>query len=54
MPGPEYLICIECESPTYDFTWERDKLVEILCEVCGNETPDQFLTQEDFDGLYEQ
>ncbi len=51
MGAPEYLICINCESPCYVFTWEEDRLAEVLCEVCGNEDIDTFLSQDDFDGL---
>ncbi len=51
MPAPEYLICLNCESPTYVFTWKEDQLIDILCEVCGNEELDQFLNQEEFDGM---
>jgi translation initiation factor 2 beta subunit (eIF-2beta)/eIF-5 len=52
MAAPEFLICLECESPCYVFEWEGEKLIEILCEVCGNEDPDSFLTQEDLEHLY--
>jgi hypothetical protein len=48
---PEYLICLNCESPCYVFTWEEDQLVDVLCEVCGSEETDQFLTQDEFDEL---
>jgi hypothetical protein len=51
MSTPEFLICLECETPCYVFEWQDGKLVEILCEVCGNEDPEQFLTSEDFDQL---
>ncbi len=51
MPAPEYLICLNCESPCYVFEWREDELQEAICEVCGNDESDQFLTQEDFDAL---
>jgi len=51
MPAPEYLICLNCETPCYDFEWTNNKIVEILCGVCGVEDPDEFATEEDFDAL---
>ena len=49
--APDYLICVECESPCYVFEWESDKVAEAVCEVCGNEDIDQFLSQGDWDDL---
>jgi len=51
MFAPDYVICVECESPCYIFEWENERLTEALCEVCGNEDIDLFLTQEDWDDL---
>lgn len=51
MPRPEYLICLSCEAPSYVFEWEEEECKEAFCEVCTNEETDQFLTQEEFDGL---
>ncbi len=51
MFAPDYLICVECESPCYVFEWENERLVEAVCEVCANEDADLFLTQEDWDDL---
>jgi len=48
---PDYLICLECESPCYVFEWNDDKIVEALCTVCGNEDPSQFATEGDFEEL---
>jgi len=52
MATPEFLICLECEAPNYTFEWSGGALKEILCEVCGNEDLDTFLTQEDLEHLY--
>lgn len=49
---PEYLVCLECETPCYVFEWRGNKLVEILCEICGNEDPDTFALSEDLDALH--
>lgn len=48
---PEFLICLDCETPCYVFEWEDGEVTEILCEVCGNEDPEQFVTDEEFDQL---
>lgn len=49
--SPEFLICLNCESPCYVFDWQKGIPTEVLCEICGSEEPDQFLTEEDFDSL---
>jgi hypothetical protein len=51
MAAPEYIICLNCETPCYDFEYEDDHLVEILCPICGNEEIDQFITPDEFDSL---
>ena len=51
MDQPEYLICLECETPCYVFEWRGDKVIEILCLACGNDNPDQFMTAEDLEEL---
>ena len=48
---PDYLICLECESPCYIFEWAEGKVVEALCTVCGNEELDSFATEEEFEAL---
>jgi translation initiation factor 2 beta subunit (eIF-2beta)/eIF-5 len=51
MSSPEYLICLECETPCYIFEWHDGELTEVLCEACGNDEPDQFATPEDYDAM---
>ena len=53
MAIPDYLICLNCEAPSYVFEWKDDEVVEAYCELCTSEEVDQFLTQEDFDALIE-
>ena len=48
---PEFLICVECESPTYVFEWRDEKVSEAICEVCGNDDMDTFLTQQEWEDL---
>jgi hypothetical protein len=50
----DYLICLECESPCYVFDFKAEELVDALCEVCGNDDIDLFLSEEDFEGLASQ
>ena len=49
--APEYLICLECETPCYTFEWEEGKISEVQCMACGNDEPDQFITEEDFEAM---
>ncbi len=49
--GPDYIVCLECETPCYTFEWRGSKLVEAFCEVCGNDDIDLFVTEEDFEAL---
>lgn len=51
MASPDYLICLNCESPCYLFEWSDEGATEATCEVCGNDEPDQFVTEEDFDAI---
>lgn len=46
---PEYLICLNCETPTYEFDWIDGKIVSILCTACGNDDPSEFMTEADYD-----
>ena len=51
MDTPEYLICLECETPCYDFEFKSGEVVDVTCAVCGNEEPDQFLTESQYEDL---
>jgi hypothetical protein len=51
MSQPDYLICLNCESPCYVFEWREGKLAEPLCEACGNDDPDEFATPEDYEAI---
>ena len=48
---PDYLICLECESPTYVFDWSGDQIKEAFCSVCGNEDVAEFATESDYEEL---
>lgn len=51
MSIPDYIICLECESPLYTFEWKKDKIKEAMCEICGNEDPTQFATEGEYEDL---
>jgi hypothetical protein len=48
---PDYLICLECESPVYIFEWRDGKVTEAFCDTCGNEDPPQFATEDEYEAL---
>jgi len=51
MSAPEYLICLNCDTPCYVFEWAEGKLLEAICDACGNEETDQFATEEDLEAM---
>ena len=51
MTAPDFLICVECETPCYVFEWRDGELAEAVCEACGNEDVDLFATEEQFDAM---
>ncbi len=51
MASPEYLVCLECETPCYVFEWEDGRLTEILCQSCGNDDTEQFALAEDIEEM---
>ena len=51
MREPDYLICLECDSPSYAFEWRDGKVLEAVCSVCGNDRPEEFMTPEDLEEL---
>ncbi len=51
MAAPDFVLCINCESPCYVFEWKEDAIQEVMCEVCGADNPDEFATPEEFEAL---
>lgn len=51
MASPEYLVCLECETPCYVFEWEEGRITEVLCQCCGNDDPEQFVLPEDIEEM---
>lgn len=51
MDEPEYLICLECETPCYVFEYRDGALVSAQCLACGSDEPDEFMTEEEFEAM---
>ena len=51
MERPDYLVCLECETPCYTFETLGPKITEILCTACGNEDVELFATPEEFEEM---
>jgi hypothetical protein len=49
MASPEYLVCLDCETPCYEFEWEDGKISEVICPACGNEDPEQFVMPDEIE-----
>lgn len=48
---PDYLICLECESPVYTFEWGDEKPTEVICPICGTEDLAQFVTESEYEEM---
>ena len=51
MSDPEYLICLNCETPTYQIEYVDGKLMEAVCTVCGNDELSEFMTESELEEL---
>jgi hypothetical protein len=50
MSDPEYLICLQCETPTYQFEFDDNgKLITVLCGTCGTDDPDDFASESELE-----
>jgi hypothetical protein len=56
MSEPEYLICLQCETPTYQFEYdgEKGKVITVMCNTCGADDVSDFMTESELDELDEQ
>jgi hypothetical protein len=48
MEAPDYIICLECESPVYVFDWDGSHITDAICTTCGNSSRSRFSTEEDY------
>ncbi len=51
MEQPEYIICLECETPVYVFEWQGGHVVEATCPVCGNDDPTSFASEDEMEEM---
>lgn len=51
MEEPEYLICLQCETPTYQFEFSNGKLSAAVCGTCGNDDPSDFMTEAELEEM---
>lgn len=51
MDEPEYLICLQCETPTYQFEMTNGKVSAIVCTACGNDDVSEFMTEAELEEL---
>jgi translation initiation factor 2 beta subunit (eIF-2beta)/eIF-5 len=51
MSIPDYVVCLDCETPCYTFEWTKEKISEVLCQACGNDQPEQFALPEELEDL---
>lgn len=51
MTAPDYVVCVECETPCYVFEWEEGKLRDAECQSCGNDDVERFATPDEFDAM---
>jgi hypothetical protein len=49
MDEPEYLICLQCESPTYLFEYVNGKLHTAVCNTCGADDLSDFMTEAELE-----
>lgn len=45
MSEPDYLICLQCETPTYQFEYDNGKVIQALCSKCGTDELSDFMTE---------
>ena len=51
MEAPEFLICLNCETPCYTFEWQDGQIAEAQCLTCGTDDVDEMVTEEDFEAI---
>jgi len=51
MSDPEYLICLQCETPTYQFEWDgnKGKVIQAVCNTCGSDDLSDFMTEAELE-----
>jgi hypothetical protein len=49
--APEFLVCLNCETPCYVFEFEDGKVTEAFCAACGNDEPEMFASEDELDAM---
>jgi hypothetical protein len=49
MEEPDYLICLQCETPTYQFEYNNGKLTSVVCNTCGADDVSDFVTESEME-----
>lgn len=50
MAEPEYYICLQCETPTYQFEIDKNgKLTQCVCQTCGADDVSDFATEAEIE-----
>ncbi|MCJ7756119.1 MAG: hypothetical protein MUP13_16270 [Thermoanaerobaculales bacterium] len=51
MSAPDFVVCLECESPIYTFEWDGERVKEAVCPTCGNDQKTLFSTEEEMEEM---
>ena len=51
MDTPDYVFCLECDTPVYTFDWDGTRITGGICTSCGNEKPMKFSTEEAYEEM---
>ncbi len=49
MADPEFMMCLSCDTPTYSFEFQNDKVTSIMCTTCGADDPSDFVTESEYE-----
>ncbi|HPR62913.1 MAG TPA: hypothetical protein PK014_01725 [Thermoanaerobaculia bacterium] len=44
---PDFIVCSECETPSYNFEFKDGRILVAFCSECGNDEADQFYIPAD-------
>jgi translation initiation factor 2 beta subunit (eIF-2beta)/eIF-5 len=48
---PDFVICLECETPVYIFEWNGSRVTEAVCPACGNDQPAMFSSEDEYEEM---
>lgn len=53
MAQPDYVLCLECDTPVYVFDYRDGQIKQAECPTCGNEELEHFALPEEIEELEE-